>query len=121
MRSTLRSIAASTLFVLVPVLVSCGDDDPTDPSDNVVEVLLNDDLTFTPANVTIAPGTTVRWRSVSTMSHTVTPDGHSAWSAASLGSSGTTFEHTFNGEGTFEYLCEPHVSQGMRGSVVVES
>lgn len=79
-----------------------------------------DDLTFSRPNLTITAGTAVRWVSVSQMLHTVTPDGHSEWSAANLASSGSTFTHTFDTPGTYEYFCEPHVGDGMTGTVTVE-
>ncbi|MEX2467504.1 MAG: plastocyanin/azurin family copper-binding protein [Gemmatimonadota bacterium] len=89
-------------------------------SGDVVEVTLNDDLTFSPATVTISSGTTIRWVSQSDMTHTVTPEGHSEWSSASLTASGQTFTHTFDDTGTFDYFCEPHLAQGMTGTITVE-
>lgn len=86
----------------------------------VVEVLATDDLVFSPANITIEPGTTVRWRSVSSMLHTVTPDGHTEWESATLANAGAVFVHTFDEVGVFDYFCEPHVAQGMVGTVTVE-
>lgn len=76
-------------------------------------------LAFSNPNATIARGTRVRWRNGDGVFHTVTPDGHSEWSAASLGAN-QTFEHTFNTAGTFLYYCEPHRGQGMTGRIVVQ-
>ena len=77
---------------------------------------------FSDADVTIAPGTTVRWvRQDPEMSHTVTPDGHSEWTSASLSSNGDTFEHTFDEAGEFPYFCIPHQAQGMTGVITVEA
>lgn len=73
---------------------------------------------FSPATVTIAPGTTVRWTSTGG-DHTVTPDGHTEWSSANL-PQGASFEHTFNDVGEFDYFCIPHQSLGMTGTVTVE-
>lgn len=73
---------------------------------------------FSPATVTIAPGTTVRWTATGG-DHTVTPDGHSEWSNANL-PQGATFEHTFNDVGEFDYFCIPHQSLGMTGTVTVQ-
>ncbi len=86
----------------------------------VVEIEVRDNLTFSPAELTIEAGTTVRWRSTSAMLHTVTPDGHSAWTSATLGGTGDTFTFTFDQPGTYEYYCEPHLSSNMRGRVIVE-
>lgn len=78
-------------------------------------------LTFSPSTVTISSGTAVRWINVTPGSvlHTVTPDGHTEWSAANLSSEGTTFVHTFDTPGTYAYFCEPHVGQGMTGTITV--
>lgn len=86
----------------------------------VVEILLTQNLTFSPAQVTISSGTTVRWKNTSSLFHTVTPDGHSEWSSASLNQAEQTFEHTFQNPGTFPYYCEPHRAFGMTGTIVVQ-
>lgn len=79
----------------------------------------NGSLEFSPSAVTINAGTQVRWVNVSAVLHTVTPDGHSEWTAATLADDGDTFVHTFDTPGTYEYFCEPHVGQNMRGTITV--
>ncbi|MEJ2503615.1 MAG: plastocyanin/azurin family copper-binding protein [Gemmatimonadota bacterium] len=86
---------------------------------DVVEVAASG-VSFTPSELTIEPGTTVRWRNGDGVTHTVTPDGHSEWSEATLGSSGAEFEHTFNTPGDFPYYCVPHRGSGMTGSITVQ-
>ena len=89
-------------------------------SDDVVEITLAG-TSFSPENVTIAPGTTVRWVAANGV-HTVTPDdpGQSGvWADRGL-SAGQSFEHTFDVTGTFDYHCQPHQSLGMVGRIVVE-
>ncbi len=86
----------------------------------VVEILLTQSLTFSPGQVTISPGTTVRWKNTTSMFHTVTPDGHSEWSSVAFTQADETFEHTFNNPGTFPYYCEPHRAFGMTGTIVVQ-
>jgi len=76
---------------------------------------------FSETDVTIAPGTTVRWVSQDDMGHTVTPDGHTEWTSASLNNNGDTFEHTFDDVGEFPYFCTPHQAQGMTGVITVEA
>lgn len=88
------------------------------PEDTVVEIELSG-TSFTPDDVTIEPGTTVRWVNVSG-DHTVTPDGHTEWNSTVLDSNGETFEHRFDSVGTFDYFCIPHQSLGMTGVVRVE-
>ena len=55
---------------------------------------------FLPAELTVGPGTTVRWSNGSSIGHTVTPDGHQEWSEAELGA-GQDFEHTFWATGVY--------------------
>lgn len=98
--------------------VSFGLVSPVD--DDVVEIRATSALTFEPAEVTITPGTTVRWVNESSMLHTVTPDGHDEWEEESLPSSGDTFTHTFESAGEFDYYCSPHLSAGMTGSITVQ-
>ncbi len=89
-------------------------------SPTVVEVQLLSTLQFSPAQVTIAVGTTIRWRNAVSIFHTVTPDGHTEFMRATFSNIGDTFEHTFNTPGTFDYFCEPHVFAGMRGTIIVQ-
>lgn len=76
---------------------------------------------FSPAEVTIRPRTTIRWVNRSDIYHTITPDGHSEWSEVEMFTEGEEFEHTFNDEGVFPYVCVPHVSAGMTGTITVEA
>lgn len=77
-------------------------------------------ISFSDPDITIAPGTTVRWVNSGGGPHTVTPEGHSEWSSAPLNSTGDEFEHTFDEAGEFPYICIPHESVGMTGIVRVE-
>jgi len=105
----LSLIATGVIAQAATVFVSVGGDSPS----------------FTPANITVAPGDTVSWvwQSVG-FNHTVTsgsngnPDG--------LFDSGVhkdpfTFSFTFPNEGTFPYFCRPHLDMGMVGSVTVKA
>jgi len=76
---------------------------------------------FIPSTVTIDVGGEVIWENADTMSHTITsgtaaggPDGHFD---SSLVMAGSTFSHTFDEAGTFDYFCMVH--PWMVGSVVV--
>ncbi|PZE20021.1 stalk domain-containing protein [Paenibacillus xerothermodurans] len=84
-----------------------------------VEVMVDAlDAVFSPAEVTIKPGTTVTWVLKSSMLHSVTsydglfdeqlsPDGQKS------------FSYTFNEPGTFGYVCVVHPFS-MTGTVIVE-
>jgi len=69
---------------------------------------------FSPANITIAVGDTVRWTNAAGgPSHNVTGNGFQ-----SITASGFTFQHTFTQQGVENYMCTIHPS--MQGSVTVQ-
>ena len=78
---------------------------------------------FSPSEVTINPGDTVRW-TWSSSGHSTTsgspgsPNG--IWDSGIL-NQGAMFTHTFNSVGSFPYYCTPHGSLGMVGTVTVAS
>ena len=86
------------------------------------------DLVFEPAELQITPGTTVNfvWDS---NNHNVVPTGQpdgASWEGE--GEEGVTFDagheysYTFETLGTYDYVCTPHETAGMVGSIeVVES
>jgi plastocyanin len=88
-----------------------------------VEIRLTANLRFEPADVTIDPGTTVRWVNAANVFHTVTPDNSSqpgVWTRATTSTVGPVLTHTFNQSGqTYSYHCEPHLSAGMTGVIRV--
>ena len=112
----------------------------TGGSDGVKRVSMTEDFEFDPKRSTISVGTTVRWTNDSEVGHTVTAyDGRIPSDAAYFASggfnsekaarndvsggligSGDTYVHTFEISGTYEYVCVPHESSGMTGTVVVE-
>lgn len=62
---------------------------------------------FSPLNITIAQGGTVKWTNKDGVDHTATAiDG--SWGLSQIAPNGGTFSHTFNTPGTFEYLCADH-------------
>ncbi|MDS0260633.1 halocyanin domain-containing protein [Haloarcula sp. S1CR25-12] len=78
---------------------------------------------FGPAAVKVNPGTEVVWTwTGSGGGHNVVSDGDGPLDSGELVSEqGTTYSHTFEDEGTYKYVCEPHKGLGMKGAVVVES
>jgi len=82
-------------------------------------------VTFAPADIYIQVGDTVNWNWSSGV-HTVTngtdlgdPDLGTLFDGP-LDAGNTTFSYTFNSVGTFAYLCRPHFSLDMVGTVTVE-
>jgi plastocyanin len=90
------------------------------PATAEVDTVQISGTSFSPANLTVAPGRTVVWVYVSGGPHTVTPDGHTQWQSVSANSPGEVLRVTFNTAGTFDYYCEPHRSLGMTGEIVVQ-
>jgi plastocyanin len=76
---------------------------------------------FIPADVSVSVGDTVTWSNDDTAAHTVTSgnpaDGPDGKFDSSLFMAGTTFEHTFDEAGTYDYFCMVH--PWMKGKVQV--
>jgi halocyanin-like protein len=75
---------------------------------------------FGPAAVRIDPGTTVvwEWTGEGGQHNVITEEGEQLESEL-VAEAGFTYEHTFEEEGVTTYYCEPHLSLGMKGAVVV--
>ena len=50
---------------------------------------------------------------------TCIPDGAEVWNSNVLSEQGTTYDHTSDSTGTYDYFCIPHKSLGMVGCIVV--
>ena len=75
-----------------------------------------DDFTYTPAAVTVARGTTVRWVNHDEEPHTVT-SATGAFASAGLVKD-DSFAQTFTARGTYQYFCALHPH--MKATVVVQ-
>ena len=98
---------------------------------------------FAPEEITVEVGTTVVWRNTSARGHTVTAYGSTLPAGAAFFASGgyesteaartawhddsggrletsDTFSHTFDVPGTYSYVCIPHETSSMVGTVIVE-
>ena len=77
---------------------------------------------FIPSPVTIDIGATVTWENNDTAAHTATAgsaaDGPSGVFDSSLIMAGSSFSHTFDSAGTYDYFCMVH--PWMAGTVIVE-
>jgi plastocyanin len=74
-----------------------------------------DNFTFVPADLTIAPGTSVTWENADDMVHSIVST-TGAFRSHAL-DTGDTFAFTFDSAGVFEYSCGLHPR--MRGRIVV--
>ncbi|WP_435358187.1 plastocyanin/azurin family copper-binding protein [Haloarchaeobius sp. DFWS5] len=89
----------------------------------VVAVGPGGDFVFEPSDLEISASTSVRfeWDSAGhTVSPTSQPDGADWQGVDDTKDSDFSHEFTFDVAGTYEYICKPHQSLGMAGSVVVE-
>lgn len=84
------------------------------------------DFIFDPETAYVTPGSTVRWEWESDFHNIVVEDQPSGanWEGTEGGqnttyNTGHVYEHTFETNGTYDYVCWPHRNQGMVGSVVV--
>ena len=84
----------------------------TTPSSGGTNVTIVD-FSFSPSTVTVAVGTKVTWTNSGSTAHTITG---SDWDSGQV-QPGSTFTHTFNTAGTFDYHCSIHPT--MTGKVIV--
>ena len=115
-----RTALALGIVALMLSACSTRSEQPTAPADNgdVTEVVIRN-FAFSAPTITIDRGTTVRWRNTTGTFHTVTPDGHQAFTQRQTSSAGETFETRFDAPGRYRYFCEPHRALGMTGEVIV--
>jgi plastocyanin len=73
---------------------------------------------FSPASVTVAPGTTVTWTNNDSTAHTVTADSGNGPKSGQL-QQGQTYSFTFSQAGTYAYHCSIHPE--MKATVTVSS
>jgi len=78
---------------------------------------------FGPAAVRISPGTTVvwEWTGEGGGHNVVAEDGTFSSGQDYVSEAGYTYEYTFESEGTYQYVCVPHETLGMKGAVVVSA
>jgi|AntDeeMetagen134_2_1112570.scaffolds.fasta_scaffold00762_5 plastocyanin len=85
---------------------------------------------FDPHSAWVEVGGTVTWV-LESGTHTATayhpgndqprlvPEGTESWDSGTMSEEGETFEHTFDTEGVYHYLCVPHEQFGMLATVIV--
>lgn len=75
------------------------------------------DFAFEPKIIKIKAGTTVTWTNEVETPHNVVI---SFEGVSPFVTKGSSWSHTFNTVGSFDYYCAPHQSMGMNGRVIVE-
>jgi LPXTG-motif cell wall-anchored protein len=106
----LAAMLATAMLVVAPALAQGG---------ATTEVVTMQGLAYTPPEITVAPGTTVRWVNQEQADHTVTSDEPGGPLDSGVLDEGQSFEYTFETPGTFTYHCEIHPF--MTASVTVSS
>ncbi|MEF8881085.1 MAG: plastocyanin/azurin family copper-binding protein [Halapricum sp.] len=92
------------------------------PRSGTVTVDVGPGTFYRPASLRVLSGTTVRWVWRSD-NHNIAvkeqPDGADWEGHTPIEDTGYKIEFAFTVSGTYEYFCEPHIRQGMIGSVTV--
>lgn len=89
--------------------------------DEVTVLVGYEGLSFDPAAIAIAAGTTVTWEWTGEGgSHNVVSQDDGPLESETTEEEGHTYSHTFEESGTFVYSCSPHEAAGMKGAVHVE-
>lgn len=118
-----RNPTPAAALLLALLCSACGGDSGGPSNGDSPQVTLTSGLQFSPSDLTIDPGTTVRWVSSTTLLHTITPNEptqQGVWTRATSSASGTVLTHTFTISGqVYNYFCEPHQSSGMTGVIRV--
>jgi plastocyanin len=84
------------------------------PTAGIAEVTIQN-FAFSPAEITVAMGSTVRWTNQDGTAHTVkAADG--SWTSTNIDKGGT-FEKVFDKPGTYDYICGIHPA--MKGRIIV--
>lgn len=116
-------LAAIAVLTLPVALSGCGDGSSdssgggsqTVAGGGTVEVHMKN-TAFSPSQLTVDKGTTIKWINDDSFQHTVTA-GDKSFDSGTL-SSGQTYERTFNEPGSIDYTCTIHPS--MKGKITVK-
>ncbi|WP_225334000.1 halocyanin domain-containing protein [Halomicrobium urmianum] len=77
---------------------------------------------FGPVAIHVDNGATVQWEWTGEGGgHNVVSDGDGPLGSDTYSEAGVNYEHTFEEDGIYPYICEPHVGMGMKGAIVVGS
>jgi plastocyanin len=110
-----------SLLTSIPVVIVPGSSAGTQPH---TEIVTNSGFTFVPADVTIDAGDSVQWQLAGI--HEVVEVTQQTWNANGNTPKPGGFSTPFGGgtvkfdtPGTYFYVCSPHASLGMKGTITV--
>lgn len=119
------AMVAEPIFI-PPAATSALDENmspmPTVPVDEILppapEIILAEikDFSFSPKEIRVRAGDTIRWTNSDKVGHTVTADDYSFGS--NLLAQKDEFEYNFASPGIYQYHCGPHPK--MKGTIIVE-
>jgi len=109
-------VASIAGFLALAGDVAIAEVETPGPAKAPVEITI-DNFTFTPVEVTITPGTTVRWVNHDDIPHTVVETSR-IFSSKALDTD-DSFSTTFTSVGSFAYFCSLHPN--MKGRVIVKA
>lgn len=126
----MRHITRLSALLVLPVvmLAGCGDDGEgadagaSGAAPASAEVTIKT-FNFQPDPLTVDAGTTITFRNMDKIDHTVTAGTREAPEPerfdGQLPEQGATFELTLDEAGTYDYFCTVHPGEGMTGQVIV--
>ena len=118
-RSFLRTAAGAAAVAGASGTAAAQEGDSGGGSAKEVTVGPGGALTFEPAELTVAPGTPVKF-SWGSDGHNVHPD-DGDWGHEPIEDTGFSFTTPpFQETGEFGYVCDPHESAGMTGTIIVQ-
>ena len=124
---TLKILAA--IAILTGAGVACGGSDnggaiqtppPSSSAANGATIDANASLKFAPPTLTVKAGTTVTWKVVGAIPHSVKASSGGTFDSGTL-QEGQTFSQTFSTPGTIHYFCTIHGAAIMSGTITVTS
>jgi manganese oxidase len=128
-----RTLAA--LAILFLPLAACGTTGESSPVGRTIVVAIKDDgmnMRYEPARIEARRGDVIRFVQEGTMPHNVqfvrnnSPTGAElgdAWNGPYLNGSGEVYEVQVDErflDGSYEFVCTPHIAMGMKGELVVD-
>jgi plastocyanin len=117
--NTGRILTLSILITLSGLFFRCSDDDDKGTDNNSGPLNPNEVIiqgsSFSPAVFTVNAGTTVTWRNLDGMTHTVTSD-TGLFDSGNIGNN-RVYSYTFATPGEYPYHCTLH--PGMSGTINV--
>ena len=115
-----RRVHWMVMSLLVPI-AGCGSDSPTDDGDDAVATTFVNvvDFAFTPPDVQVSPGETIRWTWTGSDIHNVTFADEEVSAASATKTTGTFQVALPTAAGIYTYQCTIHPND-MNGTVTVQ-